>query len=101
MHGSQPDALVLCHDPSRTHINGYADFPIPSLTEAIDQFQRAAKLTNRSARFVGISLNTSKLDADDRARAVAAAEAETGLPAVDPLVHGVSAIIDNVLAAAE
>lgn len=101
LHGSQPDALVLCHDPSRTHINGYADFPIPSLTEAIDQFQRAAKLTNRSARFVGISLNTSKLDADDRARAVAAAEAETGLPAVDPLVHGVSAIIDNVLAAAE
>ena len=33
VHGSQPDALVLCHDAKRTSILGYEKFPIPGLSD--------------------------------------------------------------------
>ena len=36
LHGSQPEWFVLCHDPSRAHVDGYPDQPLPSLTDAID-----------------------------------------------------------------
>ena len=32
LHGSQPDAIVLCHDPSRRTIDEYPNFPIPDFT---------------------------------------------------------------------
>jgi uncharacterized NAD-dependent epimerase/dehydratase family protein len=86
LHGSQPDALILCHDPLRTEIDGYPGFLIPSLNDAMAQNLSLAKLTNRAARFVGIALNTSKLDDAGRAAAFAKAEAETDLPAFDPLL---------------
>jgi len=38
LHGSQPDAIVLCHDPSRRTIDEYPDFPIPDLQAAIDDY---------------------------------------------------------------
>ena len=98
IHGSQPDALVLCHDPTRASIDGYADFPIPSLGAAMSQYLAAARLTNPEARFVGISLNTSALDAPRRHQAMAALGEEFGLPVVDPMVDGAHAIA-RVLAA--
>ena len=98
IHGSQPDALVLCHDPTRASIDGYADFPIPSLATAMSQYLAAARLTNPEARFVGISLNTSALDAPRRQQAMASLREEFGLPVVDPMVDGAHAIA-RVLAA--
>ena len=85
VHGSQPDVMVLCHEAGRDHIDGYPDFPIPSLTEAIDEYVRAARLTNKASRVAGISLNTSRLNEADALAALAAAWAETGLPAADPI----------------
>ena len=41
LHGSQPDALVLCHDPSRKTIEDYPDFPIPALGDAVAQYTTA------------------------------------------------------------
>lgn len=98
IHGSQPDALVLCHDPARETIDGYADFPIPSLAAAMSQYLTAARLTNPEARFVGISLNTSALDEPRRREAMASLADEFGLPVVDPMVDGAHAIA-RVLAA--
>ena len=31
IHGSQPDALVLCHEPTRKHMRGLPGFPLPNL----------------------------------------------------------------------
>jgi uncharacterized NAD-dependent epimerase/dehydratase family protein len=92
VHGSQPDALVLCHDPTRTTIDGFSDFPIPPLAEAMRQYLTAAHVTNSGARFVGISLNTSALSAAQRRETIAAAEQEFALPVVDPMVDGGDAI---------
>ena len=57
VHGSQPDAMVLCHDPVRKHVFGYPDFPLPSLKQAIGYYEQAARLTNPASRVVAISLD--------------------------------------------
>ena len=62
LHGSQPDAIVLCHAPERLTIEEYPDYPIPSLREAIDVYLQAGRLTNRNVRCVGVSINSSTLD---------------------------------------
>ena len=93
IHGSQPDAMVLCHEPGRDRINGYPDFPVPSLAAAIRHFEDCARLTNPGAHVIGISLNTSRLSPEQRSEAIKAAMDETGLPAFDPVA---SPIVDFV-----
>src|SRR5215472_10015404 len=65
LHGSQPDAFVLCHDPTRTTIEEYPDYLIPPLDTVIDGYLRAGRLTNRAIRCAGISINSCELTADD------------------------------------
>ena len=94
LHGSQPDALVLCHDPSRSTIEGYPDCPIPDLQHAIDRYVEAARLTNRAVRCVGISINSSTLsDADWQSYARTLAQ-RMQLPVVDPMRGGVDALAE-------
>jgi uncharacterized NAD-dependent epimerase/dehydratase family protein len=98
VHGSQPDALVLCHDPSRDTVEGYPDCPIPDLQHAIDRYLEAARLTNRSVRCVGVSINSSSLtDAQWQAYA-ASVGLKLGLPVVDPMRGGIDALADALLA---
>lgn len=97
VHGAQPDALVLCHEPTRRHMRGLPHVPVPSLTAALDAHVAAAKLTNPDVRCVGVAVNTSGLD-DPAARrdALKRAADETGLPAVDPVIDGVAALVDRL-----
>ncbi|MGB7739501.1 MAG: DUF1611 domain-containing protein [Steroidobacteraceae bacterium] len=97
LHGSQPDAIVLCHAPDRVTIEEYADYPIPPLPQVIDDYLRAGRLTNRSIRCVGVSINSSTLDDDDWRRYRAQLEGELQLPACDPLRGGVDAIAKALL----
>jgi uncharacterized NAD-dependent epimerase/dehydratase family protein len=53
IHGSQPDALVLCHDPSRRAIRAFEHIAIPPLEDVMQIYLQAARLTNPQARFVG------------------------------------------------
>ena len=98
LHGSQPDVMVLCHEPGRDRLLGLESFPTPALNVAIEAYLNAARLTNRAARFAGISLNTARLD-DVAARvALKAATKETGLPAADPVRgFGLDALVDACL----
>lgn len=96
LHGSQPDALVLCHHAGRQHIASLPDFPTPPLAEAIEAYLRAARLTNAAVRCVGISINSSALsDADWRAYRERV-EAELGLPVVDPMRGGVERLAQAI-----
>jgi uncharacterized NAD-dependent epimerase/dehydratase family protein len=99
IHGSQPDAMVLCHDPHRTHIWGSPDYPTPSLKIAIDHYLQAARLTNPNARMVGISFNSSALGDEERAKLFADTEAELGLPCFDPLKTSLDAVLARMLSA--
>lgn len=99
LHGSQPDALVLCHDPSRDTIEGYPHCPIPDLQHAIDRYVEAARLTNQAVRCVGLSINSSTLpDAHWYSYASELAQ-RLSLPVVDPMRGGVDLLADALLAA--
>jgi uncharacterized NAD-dependent epimerase/dehydratase family protein len=96
LHGAQPDALVLCHEPTRTHMRGLPDYALPSLTDCLQTNLAAARLTNPDVRFVGVAVNTSAMAADEAKAYLAGVEKEMGLPSVDPYRHGVAPIVDNL-----
>jgi uncharacterized NAD-dependent epimerase/dehydratase family protein len=96
-HGSVPHALVLCHRAGATEIEGSPGHPIPPLRELVELHERMA-LPRRPARVVALALNTAGLDDREAREAVAAATAETGLPAADPVREGPDALLDAVLA---
>ncbi|HUI16358.1 MAG TPA: N-acetyltransferase DgcN [Alphaproteobacteria bacterium] len=97
IHGAQPDALVLCHEPTRTHMRGLPRQPMPSVEETMALCLAAARLTNKAARFVGVSINSSKLAPQEATKFLAECEGKFGLPAVDPLRTGVGRIADQLL----
>lgn len=99
IHGSQPDAMVLCHDLARTGIADYEGFAIPSWDACFVTYLAAARLTNPNARFAGVSLNTSQLGEKEAALAVAEIETIVALPCRDPIRQGVGSIVDKILAA--
>lgn len=96
--GSQPDAFVVCHDPTRRSISGWEEFPLPSIATLIERTITIGSLTNAAIRCVGVSLNTVKIPTTERAALLAAFARETGLPCVDPLIEGVGPIVDRLLA---
>jgi uncharacterized NAD-dependent epimerase/dehydratase family protein len=98
LHGSQPDALVLCHDPARTEIDEYPDFAIPSLEEAMALHLSLARRTNPAARFVGIALNTSAMALSDAEQLLEEIERKHGLPTFDPLRSDLSPIVQKATA---
>jgi uncharacterized NAD-dependent epimerase/dehydratase family protein len=101
LHGAQPDAIVLCHDPVRTHMRGLPHFGLPSLTDCLAANLQVARLTNPAVRAVGIALNTSSLSRAE-AEALCARTADTmGLPCSDPYSMGVEAILDTLLGTPE
>jgi uncharacterized NAD-dependent epimerase/dehydratase family protein len=97
LHGSQPDAIVLCHDPSRRTIDEYPDFPIPDLQVVIDDYLRAGRLTNPEIRCVGLSINSSSLSDADCARYFARLREELNLPVCDPVRMGVDVLATALL----
>jgi uncharacterized NAD-dependent epimerase/dehydratase family protein len=97
IHGSQPDALVLCHEPTRTHMRGLRHYKLPDLQECIDANLAAARLTNKAVRCVGLSINTAGLDTAAGRDYLRQTEARLGLPCVDPVRTGVGALVDNLI----
>ena len=98
LHGACPDALVLCHEPTRTHMRGLAHYPLPALATCLEANLAAARLVNPGVKCVGVSINTAKLDAAAREDLFRQTATELGLPVVDPVVTGVGPIVDRLVA---
>jgi uncharacterized NAD-dependent epimerase/dehydratase family protein len=96
LHGSAPHAFVLCHIAGQAFVDDNERFPMPSLAELVELHERCA-LIARPARVAAIALNTRGLDETAARAAIAAAEAETGLPADDPVRFGPAGITTFVL----
>ncbi len=94
LHGAQAEALVMCHEPGRTHMRGLPHQPLPDLAECVALNERCARLTAPGARVVGFAFNTSRLDAAEADRVVKATADAFGLPCVDPVRHGVAPLAD-------
>ncbi|MGE5274427.1 MAG: DUF1611 domain-containing protein [Verrucomicrobiota bacterium] len=96
IHGSAPHAFVLCHMAGTTEVEGYPGHPLRTLPELVELHERIA-LPRRPAKVQAIALNTRDLDEPSARAAVAAAEAETGLPADDPVRFGAARLADALL----
>lgn len=94
LHGSQPDAIIVCHEAGRTVINKFDAFPVPDLQTCIDHNLACARLTNPGAVCAGVSVNTSSLSDDEAHRYLDETSQRLGLPCVDPIRTDVSPILD-------
>ena len=98
LHGSQPDAVVLCHEVGRDDLIGLEGiFEVPPLDEAIDIVLTSARVTNPDCIWAGISVNASLLDDEQRRGYLADLGGKYGLPCVDPIATGVADIADFLL----
>ncbi|WP_380054633.1 N-acetyltransferase DgcN [Falsihalocynthiibacter sp. SS001] len=94
IHGGQPDAIILAHEPTRTHMRGLPDYDLPSLEALRDMCLPIARVANPACQVVGISVNTAALTEDEAKEYLAKVEAEMGLPAVDPYRDGAERLVD-------
>ena len=97
LHGSQPDALVLCTDPNRIRIGAFENYPQPDLLEAIRRYTEAGALTNAGVEVLAISMNTSAMQEDEACQLLEREEARIGLPCIDPIRTGVARIVDRLV----
>ncbi len=95
LHGAQPDAFVVCHEPTRTRMRGVLH-PLPSIQDVIDLTIGCGRLTNPDIACIGIAINTRALDEAAARRVLSEAGGKHALPAVDPVRFGVGAIVDRL-----
>ena len=94
IHGGQPDALILCHEPTRPHMRGLPDYTPPSLEAVRDVALTLARVANPACQVIGISANTQHLSEAEADAYLKKIEAELGLPAVDPFRHGAARLAE-------
>ena len=98
IHGGQPDALVVCHEPTRPHMRGLPDYKVPSVGAVADLALTMAQMVNPECKVIGISVNTSGMPEAEALAYLKELEAEYKMPAVDPFRTGVGALVDALVA---
>ncbi len=100
LHGSCPDALILCHQATRGYIGDYHGrepwVKIPPLAELVEIYERAAAPV-RPTKVIGICLNTHDLTAAQATEAIRRAQEETGLPAADPVRFDCAPLVEAII----
>jgi len=94
LHGSMPDAMIFCHQPSREIVARYT-VPLPPITELIEQYEMLARPV-KPAKVIGLALNCFDLTEMDATKAIADAEQQTGLPATDVVRFGPKKLVDAI-----
>jgi uncharacterized NAD-dependent epimerase/dehydratase family protein len=98
LHGSCPDAMILCHQSSRQYIGDYREaawLRIPPLAEYVRLYQSIGAAVHPT-RVIGISLNTYDLSDVEARRACERAQQETGLPATDPVRYDSAPLVNAI-----
>ena len=98
IHGGQPDALILSHEPTRTHMRGLPGYGLQSLEALRDTVLPLARIANPTCQVVGVSVNTQHLSETDALAYLAEVELRMGLPAVDPFRQGAGRLVDALAA---
>ena len=96
LHGAQPDAIVICHDPSRSHLLGFPEYPVPSIAACLERTITLASLTNPQVRCIGICVNTSGMQDAYSTELLQQISSETGLPAIDPLQDNLTPLLKQL-----
>lgn len=100
LHGSQPDVIVVCHQPGREQMLGTPGYTVPGIEETIGLNLRLGSRTNPAIRCAGLSFNTSHLAADEAFALMAEESRKLGLPVADPIRGGdaFARLVDSCLA---
>ena len=98
IHGGQPDALVICHEPSRAHMRGLPGYKLPSIEAVRDMALELARVANPACTVIGVSINTQHMSEEDSRAYCAEVEARVGLPCVDPYRHGADRLVEALAA---
>ena len=94
IHGGQPDALILAHEPTRTHMRGLPHYKLPSLQNLRDTALPLARIANPSCAVAGVSVNTKALSEAEARSTLSKIEDELNLPATDPFRFGAGKLVD-------
>ena len=96
VHGGQPDALILCHEPTRSHMRGLPGYSLPTLKESNDTAIKLAKVVNKNVKVIGVSVNTSNMENEKALEYLKQVEEEMKLPTVDPVLTGTSRLVEEL-----
>ena len=98
LHGSLPDAMILCHYPARPQMRNQS-VTVPPLSQWIPLYEAMLQPLHPRGRVVGIALNTYGMEEAAARAAVDAATRETGLPATDVIRYGAAPLVEALVAA--
>ncbi|MDQ3507086.1 MAG: DUF1611 domain-containing protein [Actinomycetota bacterium] len=93
LHGSCPDAIILCADTSTEAIMAGVPRPKPSLAARL--YEEVASLV-KPAPVVAVSVNTRGLSDDEANDFIAKVSSEIGIPAADPFRGSAKPILEAV-----
>jgi uncharacterized NAD-dependent epimerase/dehydratase family protein len=100
LHGSMPDAMILCHQPTRQCPygggNAYSWMPLPSVEEMI-RICEGAIAPLRPAQVIGVSLVTFDMDEAAARDEIARIQDLTGLPVTDPVRFGADVLAEAII----
>jgi uncharacterized NAD-dependent epimerase/dehydratase family protein len=95
IHGSLPHAMVMCHQPSRTHVTNNPWVKLPPLSELIALHEALVRHL-RPAPVIAVSLNTYDLSERKAKAAIKSIERETGLPTTDPVRFDPTPVVEAI-----
>jgi len=95
LHGTCPDAMVLCHRPGRRLHNNWPHCPIAPITEQIAICEQVLAPLH-PGKTVAVAVNTAGMTSAAAAEAVESIAARTGLPAADPIRTGCGELLAAV-----
>ena len=97
IHGGRPDALILCHEPTRAHMRGLPDYGPPTLELLRDTALPLAQWCNPAVRVAGISINTKAMEEAEARDHLAELSDRMRLPATDPFRFGAGPLVDALV----
>jgi uncharacterized NAD-dependent epimerase/dehydratase family protein len=94
IHGTMPEAMILCHQPTR--VRDDYDLTLPDLNRVIELHETVVKFF-RETKIIAIGLNSVGLSDDEAMNAAERISQMTGLPAVDAFRFGPKKLTDAVI----
>ncbi len=94
MHGTMPDAMIMCVQPTRTH-DDYG-IPIPDINKLIKLHESVIEFF-QPTKVVGIGINSIGLTDEQSSDEAKKLEDKTGLPSIDTFRFGGATLTDALL----
>ncbi len=95
LHGTCPDAMVICHRPDRRLHNDWPDCPVAPIAQQIAIYEQVLAPLH-PGKVVAVAVHTAGMTAGAADESLRAIAEETGLPTADPIRTGCGTLLDAV-----